>query len=123
MSEKFTATPERLNTLEQVANGLFVVGLLVVFLGVGMETFGNALLTIGIGLSIIGVLGIIGTQLAKRENWHTIIERLMIIGMMVGVVGMFQPHIVILYEYGFYLLGLCTLGFIIILHVPKPQQA
>ena len=122
MSEKFAAAPERLNTVEQAANGLFIVGLLVVFLGAGMETFGNIPLTIGTTLSILAVLGIIGAMLGRRETWHNIIERLMIIGMMLGIVGMFQPHHVTLYEYGFYLLGLCTLGFIIILHVPKPQE-
>jgi hypothetical protein len=36
---------------------------------------------------------------------------------------MFQANSVQLYEYGFYTLGLCTLGFIVILHIPKPQAA
>jgi uncharacterized membrane protein HdeD (DUF308 family) len=117
MSEKaFVASAERLSLIEQAANGLFILGLLVVFLASG-----NAALSIGSVLILSGVLGILGTLLAKHENWHTIIERLLIIGMIVGVVGMFQANSVQLYEYGFYTLGLCTLGFIVILHIPKPQ--
>jgi hypothetical protein len=120
--QKIAASSERLNLIEQAANGLFILGLLVVFLGSGLEAFANSALTIGSGLIVLGILGIVGTMVAKRENLHAIIERLMITGMMTGVVGMFQANSVRLYEYGFYLLGLCTLGFIIILHVPKPQE-
>jgi hypothetical protein len=117
MSEQVSiASSERLSLIEQIANGLFILGLLVVFLGSD-----NAALSVGSVLILSGVVGILGTLLAKYENWHTIIERLLIIGMIVGVVGMFQAISVQLYEYGFYTLGLCTLGFIVILHIPKPQ--
>ena len=123
MSEKaFTASSERLSTIEQASNILFIVGILVMFLSNNAEGLGTLSFTIGSGLIILGILGMFGVLLAKRESWHTITERLMIVGMMVGVVGMFQANSVRLYEYGFYVLGLCTLGFIIILHVPKPQE-
>ena len=122
MSEKIAiVSPERLNTIEQTASILFIVGILVVFLSNNSEGLGTLSFTIGSGLIILGILGIFGVLLAKRQSWHTITERLMIVGMMVGVVGMFQANSILLYEYGFYVLGLCTLGFIIILHIPKPQ--
>ena len=118
MSEKtIAATSDQWNNVEQVSNLILLGGVLAVFLGNGIW------FTLGIVAIILGVLGTLATLIAKRENWHTITERLMIIGMMLGIVGMFQANSIRLYEYGFYVLGLCTLGFIIILHVPKPQVA
>jgi hypothetical protein len=46
------------------------------------------------------------------------LEQLVVAGMVLGTVGMFQPWHLDLYQYGFALLGLCTLAFIVISHVP-----
>jgi hypothetical protein len=108
---------DQLNRFEQVSNLLLLSGVVALFFGSG-NWFMLGLLAAG-----LGVCGILGTLSAKRANWHTLFERLMIIGMLLGIVGMFQARFIQLYEYGFYMLGLCTLGFIIILHVPKPQAA
>jgi hypothetical protein len=52
------------------------------------------------------------------------VERAIIVLMLVGMVGMFQPFLVVLYRYGFLLLLFSTIGFIIISHLsPKPDQS
>lgn len=118
MSEKVVVTPsERLNMIAQVSNLLLAVGVLALFLSSG------AWFWVSVELVQFGVLGMLGVLIAKGENWHTVTERLMIVGMMLGIIGMFQSNFIILYQYGFYVLGLSTLGFIIILHVPKPEDA
>ena len=48
------------------------------------------------------------------------VERVIIALMLLGIVGMFQPFAIALYRYGFLLLLISTIGFIIISHiVPK----
>jgi hypothetical protein len=42
--------------------------------------------------------------------------------MMIGILGMLQPWQIWLYENGFYVLGISTLGFIIVSHIPSPQE-
>ena len=49
------------------------------------------------------------------------IEQLIVAGMVVGTIGMFQPWVLELYHYGFLLLGLSTLAFIVISHVPAAE--
>jgi hypothetical protein len=54
------------------------------------------------------------------------IERAIIALMLIGMAGMFQPFAVALYRYGFLLLLLSTIAFIVISHVsPKaaPESA
>jgi len=54
------------------------------------------------------------------------VERAIIWLMMIGMVGMFQPFLVDLYRYGFLLLLLSTVLFIIISHMtplPEPSNA
>ena len=41
--------------------------------------------------------------------------------MVLGTIGMFQPWVLELYHYGFLLLGLSTLAFIVISHVPAAE--
>jgi hypothetical protein len=51
-------------------------------------------------------------------------ERVIISLMLVGIAGMFQPIAIGLYRYGFLLLLLSTILFIIISHVaPKPEAS
>jgi uncharacterized membrane protein YfhO len=48
------------------------------------------------------------------------IERGIIVGMMLGIIGMFQPFGIEAYNYGFHLLFACTLAFIVFSHL-QPQ--
>lgn len=49
------------------------------------------------------------------------IEQVIVAGMVLGTFGMFQPWVLELYQYGFLLLGLSTLAFIVISHVPGAE--
>jgi hypothetical protein len=54
---------------------------------------------------------------------HKVIETILIVGIVVGILGMFQPWLLILYKYGFIVLLVSTLGFIWWSHVrPKGIQ-
>jgi hypothetical protein len=80
-------------------------------------------------LFIIGFLVILGLfitfirRVSKRYSYKITqssferIERLIIGGIIVGVVGMFQPWLFIGYKYGFFLLLFSTLAFIVWSHV------
>lgn len=46
------------------------------------------------------------------------LEQLVVLGMVLGTVGMFQPWAIELYQYGFALLALATLAFIVVSHLP-----
>lgn len=53
---------------------------------------------------------------------HTLLERLMMACMLVGIVGMFQPWILDLFGYGFLLLLFGTIGFTVISNI-TPRYA
>ena len=55
------------------------------------------------------------------ERMYRIIETVLIAGIVLGVVGMFQPWLMILYKVGFMVLLVSTLGFIWWSHV-KPKR-
>jgi hypothetical protein len=46
-----------------------------------------------------------------------VIETVLIVGIVAGVIGMFQPWLIIFYKYGFIVLLVSTLGFIWWTHV------
>jgi hypothetical protein len=52
---------------------------------------------------------------------YLVIERILIVGIVLGVVGMFQPWLMIFYKIGFMVLLVSTLGFIWWSHV-KPKR-
>jgi hypothetical protein len=57
------------------------------------------------------------------QRVHKIIETVLIVGIVAGVIGMFQPWLIIFYKYGFIVLLVSTLGFIWWGHVrPKGVQ-
>lgn len=60
----------------------------------------------------VGSTYVMNRTLLKR------LEQLVVAGMVIGTIGMFQPWQLDLYQYGFALLGLCTLAFIVISHIP-----
>jgi hypothetical protein len=51
------------------------------------------------------------------ENVYRPVERLLIAGIVLGVIGMFQPFAVILYTIGFIVLLVSTLSFIFWSHI------
>ncbi len=52
------------------------------------------------------------------KSLYNVLERSIIAVMLLGMVGMFQPWQIDLYHYGFVILLVGTLAFIIISHVP-----
>ena len=99
--------------LERGASITLIVGGLAVFQG-GYQF----LYLFGLFLLIIGVIVTLASQIIKREIWLKTVERLVILGMMIGILGMLQPWNIWLYENGFYVLGISTLAFIVVLHIP-----
>ena len=53
---------------------------------------------------------------------HSQIERVMIVGIILGAIGMFQPWVFALFGWGFLLLAITTLGFTIISNVPVRKE-
>jgi hypothetical protein len=51
-----------------------------------------------------------------------VLERLVIATMLVGLVGIFQPWQIGLYNWGFHILLVGTIGFIIISHVTPENE-
>jgi len=52
------------------------------------------------------------------------VERAIIALMLLGIAGMFQPFVIALYRYGFLLLLLSTILFIIVSHLaPRPEAS
>lgn len=57
------------------------------------------------------------------QRVHKVIETILIVGIVAGVIGMFQPWLMILYKIGFMVLLVSTLGFIWWGHVrPKRER-
>jgi len=54
---------------------------------------------------------------------YTRVERTIIVLMLLGMVGMFQPFVIGLYRYGFLLLLFSTILFIIISHVSPRSES
>ena len=50
------------------------------------------------------------------------VEQLVVFCMILGTIGMFQPVSIELYKYGFVLLGLSTLAFIVTSHLSAEAQ-
>lgn len=76
-------------------------------------------------LGFIAIIIVVGSMLNDNvpARTHRIIEQILIAGIVLGVVGMFQPWIFEGYKYGFLLLLVSTLGFIVWSHVaPKREQ-
>ena len=47
------------------------------------------------------------------KQTYTIIERIIIAGMALGIIAMFQPFVIDIYSWGFHLLLVSTLSFIV----------
>lgn len=102
-----------LSLLEQISSLVFLLGFIAVFQG-RSETFYE----VGRGLLLLSVLGYLLGMLLNRIQVQPFLERGTVLGMLLGILGMFQPWNILYYEYGFYLLGISTLAFIVISHLP-----
>jgi hypothetical protein len=57
-----------------------------------------------------------------RQTTFRRVERTIIVLMLLGMVGMFQPLSLLLFRYGFLLLLFSTIAFIVISHMtPRPE--
>ena len=57
------------------------------------------------------------------KKTYSLVERVLIGLILLGVIGMFQPIVIDLYRYGFLLLLFSTLGFIVFSHMsPKDED-
>jgi len=56
------------------------------------------------------------------KKTYSLVERVLIALILLGMVGMFQPIAIALYRYGFLLLLFSTLGFIVFSHM-SPKDA
>ena len=70
-------------------------------------------------LTFIGLIAYVASLLNHKipERMYRPIESVLIAGIVLGVVGMFQPWLFILYQIGFLVLLFSTLGFILWSHV------
>jgi hypothetical protein len=102
--------------IEQFANLALLIGVLAVAQWAFAAGF-----WLGVALLVLGVAGIVLSALLRRISWQRLVERLAILGMMVGLLGMFQSWQIGFYENGFYMLGISTLVFIVVSHIPAPQ--
>ena len=82
------------------------------------------LIFVAIILAFITVIVIIARLLSNNLSpriFH-IVERVLIAGIVLGVLGMFQPWVFLAYKYGFLLLLFSTLSFIVWSHI-VPRRA
>lgn len=103
--------------IERIGSFMLIAGILCVFQWKYENWYevGRILLQAGLGLYLVGML-------INRTPILKFIERTIVSLMMIGMLGMFQPWNIKYYEDGFYLLAGTTLAFIIISHIPAPQN-
>ncbi len=84
------------------------------------------LIFVAIILDFIAIIAMAASVLNNQISVRTyqVIERIIIAGIVAGVLGMFQPWLFVFYRYGFTLLLVSTLAFILWSHiVPKRPLA
>jgi hypothetical protein len=54
---------------------------------------------------------------------YNIVEKIIIGGIVLGIVFMFQPWVFVLFRYGFYMLLIATLGFIVWSHIAAKESS
>ena len=102
--------------IEQLSTLALVIGVLAVF-----QSGFAWLYWIGLVLLALGTIGTLAARIITQSPIPRIVERMAVVGMMVGILGMLQPWHIWLYENGFYVLGISTLTFIIVSHVGSPE--
>jgi hypothetical protein len=99
-------------TEEQLADNVFINAIPFV------------LIFVAIILTFIAVIYVVASMLDNNisPRAHRIIEQILIVGIVLGVVGMFQPWIFEGYKYGFVLLLISTLSFILWSHITPKRE-
>jgi len=81
---------------------------------------------IGIILTYISIIWVVASLINGKVPYrtHRTIESIFVAGIVLGVLGMFQPFVFVLYRVGFHMLLFATLGFIFWSHViPATKQS
>jgi hypothetical protein len=83
------------------------------------------LIFVSIILAFIAIIWAVATALNNNisKRTHSIVEGILITGIVLGILGMFQPWMHILFKYGFLMLLISTLGFILWSHVTPEREA
>ena len=99
-------------TQEQLADNVFInaVPFVLIF----------AAIILGFIAIIIVVASMLDNNIPARI--HHIIEQILIVGIVLGVVGMFQPWLFEGYKYGFVLLLISTIFFILWSHITPKRE-
>ena len=82
------------------------------------------LIFVAIILAFIAFIVVVASMLDNNisPRAHRIIEQILIVGIVLGVVGMFQPWLFEGYKYGFVLLLISTLSFILWSHITPKRE-
>ena len=82
------------------------------------------LIFISILLAFITVIWAVATSLNNNisKRVHGVVESILIAGIVLGILGMFQPWVHDLFRWGFNLLLFSTLGFILWSHVTPKRE-
>lgn len=102
-----------LATPEQLANNVL------------LEAVPFILIFVAIVLAFIALIVLVASMLNENiaSRPYRLVESILIAGIVVGVVGMFQPWLYVLYKFGFLILLVSTLGYILWSHIaPKGFQ-
>ena len=102
--------------LGTIANMLLLVGVFAVYQS-GIQLG----YTLGMIALVAGVIATIVSLAWKKTHPLKLIEQLAVVGMFMGILGMLQAWDIKLYEYGFVVLGICTLIFIVVSHIPLAE--
>jgi hypothetical protein len=97
---------------EQLARNILLVGLPFI------------LIFIGIVLTFIGLIAIAARMMSNNipQGIYRKVEIVLIAGIVLGVVAMYQPWFFDAYRYGFMVLLISTLGFILWSHVAPKRE-
>jgi hypothetical protein len=89
-----------------------------------LEAIPFILIFVAIILTFITLIVLVASALNDNipRRTHQFVERIIIFGIVGGVIGMFQPWWFLAYKYGFSVLLISTLSFILWSHI-RPQRA
>ncbi|MEO5886416.1 MAG: hypothetical protein ABIQ77_02035 [Anaerolineales bacterium] len=88
-----------------------------------LEAIPFILIFVAIILTFITLIVLVGSLLNDNipRQTHQLVERVIIFGIVGGVIGMFQPWWFLAYKYGFSVLLISTLSFILWSHI-RPKR-
>jgi hypothetical protein len=109
--------PEIVSIIISISAFGFLLGIVGVFQPWGLQYFQIGLIL----LAINSWLFVIASHIAKPEIVPSLI-RLSVVGKILGIIGMLQYWDIQYFQYGFYLLGICTILFIVAAHLPVKEE-